>query len=467
MAIYTVVDPVTRIEGHMKIDVTIDAVAGVQQVVDAHASGTLYRGFENLLVGRDPRDAQHITERICGVCPVSHAMAAVIALDQAYRVKIPMNALLMRNLVMGANFVESHILHFYLLSALDYMDGPAMRPWLPNWSIDRRFTTDQSNALLTHYLKAIEMKRKGQEAAAIFGGRMPHPPAFIPGGFTNAPTQDQITLFKSYLTELGDFINSSYIPDAELLYQVYGDYSSVGRGYGNLLAYGCFDEDLTAKNKLFKPGYVNDGSLLPPRVIKPAKINEHVRYSWYNKKYKKLNPMAGFTDPVNPKVDAYSWMKAPRYSNLPYEVGPLARMWVNGDYKSGISVIDRHRARAYEASKITQAMVRWIDNVRVGDPVYLKGTTPGTSRVVGLTEAPRGALGHWVYISGGKIAKYQIITPTCWNCSPRDNVGKLGPVEMALVGTPVQDAEQPVEVMRVIHSFDPCLDCAVHVMMAK
>ncbi|MCX6984933.1 MAG: nickel-dependent hydrogenase large subunit, partial [Lentisphaerae bacterium] len=193
MATFTVIDPVTRIEGHLKIEVAIEAYQGVQQVVDAQVAGTLFRGFEKLLVGRDPMDAQHITQRICGVCPISHAMAAVMALDKISRTAIPINALFLRNLVMGANFVESHILHFYLLSALDYIDGPAQRPWLSTWSIDRRFSAAQTSTLIAHYLNAIEMKRKGQEAAAVFCGKMPHSPAFIPGGFTNAPTNEQIT----------------------------------------------------------------------------------------------------------------------------------------------------------------------------------------------------------------------------------------------------------------------------------
>ncbi len=466
MATFTVIDPVTRIEGHLKIDVSIDGYQGVQQVVDTHVSGTMFRGFEKLLVGRDPMDAQHITQRICGVCPISHAMAAVMTLDKISRTTIPMNALLLRNLVMGANFVESHILHFYLLSALDYIDGPAQKPWLSTWSIDRRFDAATTNVLIGHYIKAIEMKRKGQEAAAVFCGKIPHSPAYIPGGFTNAPTQEQVTLFGKYLNELLDFIHNIYIPDAEALAATYDDYFDIGRGYGNLLAYGCFDEDVAGRTKLMTPGFVLNGGLKKAAPV-ITNISEHVKNSWYTDKTTKLKPAAGKTEPVYPKGDAYSWLKAPRYVKNPMEVGPLARMWMTGDYQDGISVMDRQLARAYETRKIAEAMQRWIGSVNIGAPVYKRAVIPATATNYGLTEAPRGALGHWVKIAGGKISNYQIITPTCWNCSPRDDAGMLGPLEKALIGTVVQDPDKPVEVLRVIHSFDPCLDCAVHVMRAK
>lgn len=466
MATFTVIDPVTRIEGHLKIEVAIEAYQGVQQVVDAQVAGTLFRGFEKLLVGRDPMDAQHITQRICGVCPISHAMAAVMALDKISRTAIPINALFLRNLVMGANFVESHILHFYLLSALDYIDGPAQRPWLSTWSIDRRFSAAQTSTLIAHYLNAIEMKRKGQEAAAVFCGKMPHSPAFIPGGFTNAPTNEQITLFNSYLTELLDFIYNVYIPDAEALASVYSDYSEIGRGYGNLLAYGCFDENVAGTTKLFTPGVILNGAK-KKSALTVTNISEQVKYGWYQDATSKLKPGGGKTEPVYPKGEAYSWLKAPRYVKSPMEVGPLARMWMTGDYQRGISVMDRQLARAYETRKIAEAMKRWIAGVKEGGTVYKRAVIPSSGTNYGLTEAPRGALGHWVKLIGKKISNYQVITPTCWNCSPRDDANQLGPLEKALIGTVVQDPDKPVEVLRVIHSMDPCLDCAVHVMRAK
>jgi hydrogenase large subunit len=466
MATFTVIDPITRIEGHLKIEVAIEASGGVQQVVDAQVAGTMFRGFEKLLVGRDPMDAQHITQRICGVCPISHAMAAVMALDKASKTVIPTTALLLRNLVMGANFIDSHILHFYLLSALDYIDGPAQRPWLSTWSIDRRFNAAQTSTLIGHYLKAIEMKRKGQEAAAVFCGKMPHSPAFIAGGFTNAPTKAQITLFNSYLAELLDFIYNVYIPDAEALASVYSDYSQIGRGYGNLLAFGCFDENVAGTTKLFTAGVALNGAK-KKSALTVGNITEQVKNSWYQDSTTKLRPDGGKTEPIYPKGAAYSWLKAPRYVKSPMEVGPLARMWMTGDYQRGISVMDRQLARAYETKKIAEAMKRWIAGVKEGGAVYKKAVIPASATAFGLTEAPRGALGHWVKLISSKISNYQIITPTCWNCSPRDDANQLGPLEKALIGTVVQDPDKPVEVLRIIHSMDPCLDCAVHVMRAK
>ncbi|MHB1457399.1 MAG: nickel-dependent hydrogenase large subunit [Armatimonadota bacterium] len=462
MAVMKVIDPVTRLEGHLKIEVKIDTVNGVQQVVDTWASGTLFRGFESILVNRDPRDAQHITQRICGVCPVSHGMAAVLALDAAANITVPSNARIMRNLVLASNFIQSHILHFYHLTVPDFVDGPNMPPWQPSWKGDKRFDAATTNVLVGHYVTALEMRRKAHEMGALFGGRLPDPPAFLPGGITTTPRADRITKFKAYLNELVTFINNTYIPDAELLGSVYDDYYSIGKGYGNLLAFGVFDLDSTGNTKLLGRGQIKNGSSVVG-AISLNNIVEHTTFSNYANSTDMLKPKVGETKPQYPKANAYSWLKAPRHG-APFETGALARMWVNGDYQDGISVMDRHVARAYEARKIASAMQTWINQLVTGQPYYTKYTTPTTATSVGLTEAPRGALGHWLQIAGGKIAKYQIITPTCWNASPRDANGKRGPIEQALIGTPVANVDEPVEVMRVIHAFDPCLSCAVHVM---
>lgn len=462
VAITASFDPVTRIEGHLKVDVTIDKVNGVQQVVDAWTSGTMFRGFEKILVGRDPRDAPHITERICGVCPVSHAMAAVLAIDSACGVSIPNNARILRNLVMGANFIDSHILHFYLLAVPDFVDGPAMPPWQAAWNIDRRFDAATSATLVQHYVKAIEMRRKAHEAGALFGGRLPHPPAFIPGGITTTPRSARITAYNNYVAELIPFIRDVYIPDVEALASMYPDYFAIGRGPGNLLAFGCFDLDANGSTKLLGRGRSVGGST----TVLPVDLNaitEDVSHSWYADSTNNLPPSAGDTIAQYPKGDAYTWLKAPRYSGQPYECGALSRMWVNGDYRNGISVLDRHRAKAAEALKIAQALQTWTAQIS-GTTVYTKPTIPVTATSIGLTEAPRGALGHWTQISASKLSRYQVITPTCWNASPKDSTGIRGPMEQAIIGTPVENVDQPVEVMRVIHSIDPCLDCAVHVM---
>lgn len=457
------IDPVTRLEGHLRVDVTIDLVGGKSQVVDAHATGTLFRGFEQMLANRDPWDAPHLTQRVCGVCPTPHGMAAVLALDKAANKTPPANGRILRNFVLGANFVQSHILHFYHLAALDYMGGPAMPPWTPGWEVDRRIPAATTATLIEHYTTALKMTRQAQEMGAVFAGRLPHSPAYIPGGFTDVPTSAQISQARTYLTALVAFIRDVYIPDVELLASVYPDYASVGRGYGNLIAFGVFDLDSAGATKLLRAGRAANGAV-GAQALNVASITEHVTNSWYDNTTNNLNPASGLTKPVYPKdTKAYSWLKSPRYDNQPYEAGPLARMWVNGDYTRGISVMDRHRARALEALKIGNAMLGWLTELKVGQPVYSTYTTPTTASGIGLTEAPRGALGHWVRIANKKIANYQIITPTCWNASPRDTANQLGPIEKALIGTPIIDATKPIEVVRVIHSYDPCLSCAVHV----
>lgn len=480
MPIKIQIDPLSRLEGHLRLEVQVES----GYVMDARASGTLFRGFENILIGRDPRDSQHITQRICGVCPVSHSMAAVIALDAACGVTVNDNARILRNLVMGANLLDSHILHFYHLTLPDFVDMPDMAPWDPTMDSLKKITGAASEVWVAHYLEALKHRRQAHEMAAIFGGKLPHPPTYVPGGFTNTPTSDQIKRFGAYLNDLVTFINSYYLPDAQALSQIYPEYLSIGKGYGNLLSFGCFDLDSPGSSKLLARGRVVNGSSTVQAVDVQA-ITEHVNHSWYSNRTAvipldddgftvisggNLNPARGVTDPVDPatKPNAYSWLKAPRYANVPYEAGPLARMFVTGPYldwqPAGISVMDRHLARAYETLKVAQAMQTWLAQLQAGQKAYTPCSVPSSATAFGLTEAPRGALGHWLQITNGKISRYQVVTPTCWNASPRDAGGLLGPIEKALIDTPVQDPTRPIEVLRVVHSFDPCLACAVHVM---
>jgi hydrogenase large subunit len=474
MATITIVDPVTRIEGHLKVQVTIDTVGGQQKVTDAQCTGTLFRGFENILKGRDPKDAPYLTERICGVCPVSHGMAASLALESAAGLTAPSNARILRNLVLGANFLQSHILHFYLLASLDYITPPASAPWTPSWKVDL-MRSSSLEQIVNNFTTAVAMRRKASEMGAIFGGRMPAPPSFQAGGFTAVPTSAMISTFSSYLDELTQFINYSYVPDVQLLQNIYSDYNQVGKGPGNLLAYGVFDQVDSGSTKLLKRGLVYNSTPTSVQPVSTGNITEQVTYSWYADTTNNKNPASGSTVTVDPakKSKAYSWLKSPRYSGKPMETGPLARMWVNGDYRTGVSVMDRHMARAMEAQKIASAMGDWLQQIGGGGSVYNTITVPYSKSGVGLTEAPRGALGHWVTTSsssthaptgGPAIANYQVITPTCWNASPKDTNGVHGPLEQALIGTKISDATQPIEVLRVIHSFDPCLSCAVHVM---
>jgi hydrogenase large subunit len=313
--------------------------------------------------------------------------------------------------------------------------------------------------------------------AAIFAGRMPGLSAIQAGGFTTKPTSAMIGSFAAYLSSLLTFINNSYVPDVLLLQSVYSDYNQIGKGPGNLMAYGVFELDNTSNPARFlKRGYVNNSAPTRVQTVSTSNIKEQVTYSWYSDSTNNLSPKTGSTVTVDPatKSQAYSWLKAPRYSNAPFELGPLARMWVNGDYRNGISVMDRHVARALETLKIAEAMPTWLTQLVIGGSEYSAVNTPYSASGEGLTEAPRGALGHWLTTApttthapngGPAIGNYQVITPTCWNASPKDSNGVHGPMEQALIGTPVSNAAEPIEVLRVIHSFDPCLSCAVHVML--
>jgi hydrogenase large subunit len=464
------IDPVTRIEGHLKVEVKVDTVNGVQQVVDAFSMGTLFRGFEKILEGRDPSDAPIITSRICGVCPTSHGHTSALALDIAYDVSgdsaARTTSRLMRNLIEGACLIESGLLHFYLLSLIDYIPALPMAPWLPGWDVGRRFDAATTGRFTGSFLAAIAARRNAHEMGAIFSGKFPHSPTFLPGGFTAFASQANKDLFSSYLEDLITFVETKYVPDAELLGELWSEYQTLGKGHGNLLAYGVFPQDNTANpSLLLRRGRVVNGTP-GTQSVDIAQITEQIGSSWYGGADNQ-NPSVEDTIPQYPKGAAYSWLKAPRYGGVPYEVGPLARMTVNGDYSNGISAMDRHIARAREVRKVARAMRQWLTDLPVGQSAYTPCNAPDSATAVGLSEAPRGALGHWLQVSGGKISKYQVVTPTCWNLSPRDGSGVRGPLEQALLGVPVANVDKPIEVLRVVHSYDPCLDCATHVTRAE
>lgn len=463
MATTFTIDPVTRLEGHLKVEVTVETVGSVQQVIDAKSSGTMFRGFENILSGRDPLDAPHITQRICGVCPVSHGMAASLNLENAFGQTPPDNGRILRNLILGANFIQSHILHFYHLAALDYINTQGildMPPWSARFVTPDMVSGSLAQTLVNHYIQALAIRRKAHQMGAIFGAKLPCPPTFTPGGCTEIADTAKIAAYRSLLNEIKTFIDTVFLPDIQILGQAFSQYYQLGQGSGKLLAYGVFDLNDTGTNKLLARGIYNGSAV---QSLDVAQITEDVAYSWFSSP-SHLNPSVGQTTPDAYKTSAYSWGKAPRYNNDVYELGPLARMWVNGDYTNGISAMDRIAARALETQKVAYALDGWLNELAVGSPSYSYMQTPSSASGIGLTEAPRGALGHWITISDNKINRYQVITPTAWNASPMDDLGQKGPIEQALIGTPVADISQPVEILRVIHSFDPCLACSVHML---
>ena len=316
------------------------------------------------------------------------------------------------------------------------------------------------------YVQALAIRRKAHQMGAVFGGRLPMAANFVPGGSSETVTQAKIDAFAALLTEMQTFIDDIHIPDVLAVAGVFSDYEEIGVGAGNLLSYGVFDLDDEGGARLLDRGRITDGT---PGTVAPEQITEYVKHSWYTPASGGLNPGDGVTEPDVTKQGAYSFVKSPRYQDVVHEVGPLARMKVSGEYDGGVSVIDRIAARAMEAKLVAEAMVDWLGELEVDQPVYVPSDTPDDAEGIGLTEAPRGALGHWIDISDTEIARYQVITPTAWNASPLDGldsegVGQHGAIEQALIGTPVEDEDQPVELLRVVHSFDPCLACAVHLV---
>lgn len=453
------IDPVTRIEGHLKIEVEVDSN---NVVTHAKSTGNLFRGFEKILQNRDPRDAVHITQRICGLCPVSHNVAAVKAVEEAFSYTPSHDAALTRSLILGGNYLSDHVLHFYHLTLLDYAQGPQMGPWTPDYGVDQRFNQAETEALIGNYVKALEIRRKAHEMTALLSGKIPHVMSSIPGGVTQKLDSARMNEFMTYLTEVKSFIDNFYIPDAQLLASRYNDYYNVGSGVGNLLAFGVFDLDSNG-NKLFNGGTYIDGSV---QALDESKIREYTKHSWYTNSSSGAHPASGTTEVDHGKADAYSWLKSPRYDNTVFEVGPVARMKINGHYTGGTSVMDRHIARAEETKMLAEAMVNWTGSVGEG-PHYDQLRVPRSGVGVGLTEAPRGALGHWLNMSASTVDNYQIITPTCWNASPKDDLGQSGALEQALIGTAVSDPSNPVELLRVIHSLDPCTGCSVHIIQPE
>lgn len=499
-------DPVTRIEGHLKIELEVDG----GKVSDARCCGEMFRGIEQILQGRNPVDANQITQRICGVCPASHAQASSLTLDRAFGVTPPDNGRLIRNLVLGSNYLQSHVLHFYHLAALDYVDitailkykgndpelkrvknwaqaevesgrPSAVAPFLPRYEGDYITDTELNIAAISHYLKALDIRKKAQEMLAIFGGRMPHNVTVVPGGSSETVTIDKIVAYSSRLREIQDFIENVYIPDVLAVAEIYPQYFGIGKGCGNLLSYGVFEENAEGTTKALPAGVFYGGKV---SAFSDNKIAEYVRHSWYSSE-SGHHPSKGQTEPDFYKTGGYSWLKSPRYDAGVVEVGPLARMGVahltsasadisnmitatldrfDASVEALFSVLGRHAARAIEAKIVADRCEAWVSQLKPGQPAHTAYEIPQQADGVGLTEAPRGALGHWISIKNKRIDRYQCVVPTTWNASPCDDSGVKGPMEQALIGTPIADVENPIEAGRVVRSFDPCIACAVHVM---
>jgi hydrogenase large subunit len=553
-----VVDPITRIEGHLRIEAAMDG----NNIAEAYSSGTMVRGLEIILRGRDPRDAWAYAQRICGVCTLVHGIASVRAVENALNYEIPPNAQLIRNLMIAAQHVHDHVMHFYHLHALDWVDvvsalsadpkatselAQSLSDWeksSPGYFSDvrkrlkgfvdsgqlgifangywghpeYRLPPEANLMAVAHYLEALSWQRDVVQLHTVFGGKNPHP-NFLVGGVASpidlnsdsAINSRRLAQVQNVIAKMRDFVDKVYLPDTLAVASFYKDWFKRGEGLGNFLSYG----DLPEKGMSDPSSY-----LIPPGVIlnrdlsrihevdvhDPEQIQEYVARSWYDYsggKDQGLHPYAGettlnYTGP-KPRYDyleveqAYSWLKAPRWKNQAVEVGPLARVLVL--YASGheqtrelagyalstlelpvealFSTLGRTAARTLETKIIVDGMQTWYDNlianIRAGDTKTFNDTLwdpaawPKQCQGAGYMEAPRGALGHWVVIEDGKIANYQAVVPSTWNAGPRDPGGQVGAYEAALQDNhQLVDAKQPVEILRTIHSFDPCIACAVH-----
>lgn len=493
------IDPFTRIEGHLAISLEMEG----SRVIGSKCTGEMFRGFEQILKGRSPLDAQQIAQRICGVCPVSQGTASVLAQEDAYGIEPTKNGRLMRDIMLAGNWIQSHITHFYHLSALDFVDiagildytgrDPFLKgikswvtsevrskklypaaPFLPRYEGRYLQDHDVNITALRNYFVALDMRAIAHQLVAIFAGKMPHMATIVPGGLTEAVTSKKIAQARSKLGQLKSFIETSYTGDVLAVAGEFPEYFSSGAGCNHYLAYDVFQDTNNSGSPLFPSGVLIDGKM---ESVNLDLITEEVRYSKYTAD-------SGFdkTEPEPNKSGAYSWIKAPRYKGLPMEVGPLARIMINYHrghtqvqqvtdaflYKNGLSIqnldscLGRHAARILELQIVVEHCERWIDMLDPTQPTAVDFDIPSSAKGVGLTEAPRGALGHWLSIEDSKIASYECIVPTTWNCSPKDNNDVPGPVEQSLIGTMVADADNPLEAARIVRAYDPCLACAVH-----
>lgn len=556
---HIVVDPVTRIEGHLRIEAEVEA----GKIKDAWSSCTMFRGVELILKGRDPRDAWAFTQRICGVCTTVHAITSVRAVENAVGAVPPPNARLLRNLIIASQCVQDHVIHFYHLHALDWVDivsalsadpgkTSSLAESISDWPLSSpkyfagikervksfvergqlgpfanaywghpayKLPPEANLMAVAHYLEALDWQREVIKMHAVLGGKNPHLQSFLVGGMATPIDPDKqaslnagsIAFLRELIAKAKDFVARVYIPDLLAVASFYKDWAGYGGGVGNFLVYGEYPEDDNPKPSLFLPsGVILGKDLGKVEAFDPAKITEHVKHSWYDYAGgddNGLHPSGGETKPnytgPNPPYERlitdakYSWLKAPRYDGLPMEVGPLSRMLVA--YASGhgrvkelvgmvlgrlavgpealFSTLGRVAARGIETLVIAERMETWLDqlaenmgrrDLRIHDnSKWDPSSWPAEATGAGFHEAPRGALGHWVHIKQGAIENYQCVVPSTWNAGPRDATGKRGPYEEALLGTPMADAGKPLEILRTIHSFDPCMACGVHVVDVK
>ena len=453
-----IISPVTRANNTGYVEVYIED----GNVVDCRVAVLFFRGFEIMLTGRDPRDAPYFTERICGICSTAHAMAAAYALEDLAGVRPPQNGNLLRNLIYGADMLQNHIRHFYLLMLPDYVLGPDTAPFTPRYKGDYRLSPQANREMMEHYFEAASMGRLAHEVLAVLGGKAPFQHSILAGGATVPPDGAVLLDLQAKLNAITRFVNEKMVPDAEAIAEAYPEYYELGRRPVRLMTFGTFPVDPERKHFYFPGGVIEENNL---QQIDAASITEQLRHAYYEELPEPDAPTARPPGPQPGKAGAYSWIKAPRYRGKSFEGGPLARLWVAGKYHHGVSAMDRVMARVLETKLICDLMKRWLEELEPDKPILTTFSTPRTGEGTGLTGAMRGSLLHYMRVEGSRIARYNIITPSAWNFSPRDDEGQPGPAEEALIGTPVADSQQPVEIGRIIRSFDPCFSCATHIIV--
>ena len=438
----------------------IDAIIDNNVVTDAITEGLLFRGFEKMLEGRNPLDAVYFTQRICGICSTAHSIASSLALEAALGVTVTQQGSYLRDIIHACEFLQNHIRHFYQYTVPDYIRLPEGNSLFETDHNDFRLPRTKNDLVVQHYFDSLEISRSAHEMLAILGGKAPHNHGVFIGGATSQATFENKEQMRSLVTKIRQFIIDSMLPDAYTVAEYYREYFENGRGYGNLLSYGCFDRYETLGTLYVDPLVYINGTI---EQLNPDAITENIHSSWYTARREIYTPDQETPEPDMKKGGAYSWVKAPRYGGVPCEVGPLARMWLCGEYRNGISTMDRTLARVFEAKKLTEIILTLLNNLVPGVSVQKEFVVPQSAYGAGLTDTTRGALGHWLKIEDGVIALYQIITPSTWNLSTRGQDGLPGPCERALIGASITDSDNPVEIGRIIRTFDPCVSCATHV----
>ncbi len=449
-----VIDPLTRVSGYLRIEVVIEN----NKVVDAKSVGNMFRGFETILKGRSPLDAIYFTERICGICSTAHSYVAALALENALDIKVTNQGKMMRDFIHGCEFLQNHIRHFYLYVLPDYIKGPLFNP-AHNANIkDYRIPLAIEKRMSEHYMGALKYSAAAHEMLAMLGGKAPHNHGIYLGGVTENMSAEKYTALKEKLTSIKDFIDNSMLEDVYILSEYYKDYFNKGISGKNFLSMGLFDDYLEKGLFYVKPSVMVNGTLGP---FDPKNINESIELSWYKDE-------KGQIVEDRQKEGAYSFVKAVRYNGESMEVGPLARMILSGDYKGGSSAMDRLVSRVLETKKIASIMEDLLERIKENykdnkNIIFSTYNVPERALGVSFRDTTRGALTHKNYIEDKVVKDYDIITPSVWNMGP-EVLGKgKGIVEKALIGTVIEDKESPIEIGRIVRSFDPCISCATHV----